>query len=113
MIQKVMEKKKREYELSDWKARFRNEKTRLITQLAYKGAASEGYMTVEDISEVIERLCSKHFYKSMTTYKNHKIWQDVYRYQDGDKALYVKLQLSVDGAKAVLIQMKKDEGGDE
>jgi hypothetical protein len=30
-----------------------------------------------------------------------------------DKALYIKLQLSVDGKKAILIQMKRDEGRDE
>ena len=72
-----------------------------------------GYMDDDDIQGVIGRLCSEHFVKSMTAYQDHKIWQDVYRYQDDDKALYIKLQLSVDGEQAVLIQMKKDEGSDE
>lgn len=113
MIQKVKEKRKPHYVLSVLKELFRNEKTRHITQVAHRGAVSEGYMSVEDIGDVIERLCSEHFYKSMTAYHNHKIWQDVYRYQDGDKALYIKLQLSIDGKKAILIQMKRDEGRDE
>ena len=73
-----------------------------------------GYMDEGDILPVIHRLGPEHFYKSMTSYHNHKIWQDVYRYRDDDhRALYIKLQLSVDGKKAVLIQMKKDEGSDE
>jgi motility quorum-sensing regulator/GCU-specific mRNA interferase toxin len=113
MIPKVKEKRKPHYVLSAFKVLFRSEKTRQITQLAHKGATSEGYMTVEDIGEVIERLCSEHFYKSMTTFKDHKIWQDVYRFHDDDKALYIKLQLSIDMKKAILIQMKRDEGSDE
>ena len=32
----------------------------------------------------------KHFYKSMTSYSNHKIWQDVYHVPYDDMILYVK-----------------------
>lgn len=114
MILKVKEKRKPHYVLSVLKELFRKgEKSRAITDTALKGAVSEGYMTVEDIGEIIERLCSEHFFKSMTAYHDHKIWQDVYRYQDGEKSLYIKLQLSIDGGKAILIQMKRDEGRDE
>ena len=114
MIQKVMEKRKPHYVLSVLKELFRKgEKTRAITNTALKGAASEGYMTVDDIGEISERLGSEHFYKSMTAYHDHKIWQDVYKFQDGDKGLYIKLQLPDDGRKAILIQMKRDEGRDE
>jgi len=113
MIPKVREKRKPHYVLSDFKVLFRNENTRVITQIAHKGAVSEGYMTIEDIVGVIDRLCSEHFFKSMTTYQSHKIWQDVYKFVDEEKKLYIKLQFSVDGDKAVLIQMKKDEGSDD
>ena len=113
MIPKVREKRKPHYVLSDFKVLFRNENTRVITQIAHKGAVSEGYMTIEDIEGVIDRLCSEHFFKSMTTYQSHKIWQDVYKFVDEEKKLYIKLQFSVDGDKAVLIQMKKDEGSDD
>ena len=113
MIPKVKEKRKPHYVLSALKELFRNEKTRHITQVARTGAVSEGYMTIDDIGEIIERLCSEHFYKSMTAYHDHKIWQDVYKFQDGDKGLYIKLQLSVDEGKTILIQMKRDEGRDE
>jgi motility quorum-sensing regulator/GCU-specific mRNA interferase toxin len=113
MILKVKEKQKPHYVLSKLKAFFECRTTRHITAITHKGAVSMGYMDDDDIQSVISRLCSEHFYKSMTAYKNHKVWQDVYKFQDGDKALYIKLQLSVDGGKAILIQMKRDEGRDE
>ena len=113
MIPKVREKRKPHYVLSTLKVLFRNEKTRHITDLAYKGAVTMGYMDDEDIQSIIKQICPEHFYKSMTMYTNHKIWQDVYKYQDGDNPLYIKLQLSADGKKAVLIQMKRDEGSNE
>lgn len=114
MIPKVRQKQKPHYVLSEFKILFRDENTRHITLEAQKGAASEGYMTIDDIEEVIERLCSEHFYKSMTSHYNYQIWQDVYKFTDDEKHLYIKLQFSAQmPKKAVLIQMKKDEGSDE
>jgi motility quorum-sensing regulator / GCU-specific mRNA interferase toxin len=113
MILKVKEKRKPHYVLSVLKEFFLSEKTRHITKLAHKGAVAMGYMDDDDMLTVISKLCSEHFYKSMTIYGNHKVWQDVYRYQDGEKSLYIKLQLSDDAEKAILIQMKRDEGRDE
>jgi len=114
MIPRFREKQKPHYKLSDFKTLFRCESTRFITATAHKGAVSAGYMTDEDILNVIDQLCSEHFYKSMTTHHNHKLWQDVYRYRNDDgTALYIKLQLSPDNEKAVLVQMKRDEGSDE
>lgn len=113
MIPKVREKRKPHYVLSDFKVLFRNEKTRGITQITRQGSVAEGYTTIEDIEGVIDRLCSEHFYKSMTSYANNKVWQDVYKFTDEEKKLYIKLQFSVDKQKAILIQMKKDEGSDD
>lgn len=113
MIPKVREKRKPHYVLSDFKVLFRNENARVITETAQEGAAAEGYMNNEDIEEVIDRLCSEHFYKSMTSYANHKLWQDVYKFRDEEKKLYIKIQFSLDGEKAILIQMKKDERSDD
>jgi motility quorum-sensing regulator/GCU-specific mRNA interferase toxin len=48
------------------------------------------------------------FQKSMTTYRNHTIWQDVYHVPlSGGRVAYVKLTLQ-DGA--VVIQFKNKEG---
>lgn len=34
---------------------------------------------------------SSEFYKSMTTYNNHTVWQDVYRHRFRTKMIYIKL----------------------
>ena len=108
-----MEKRKPHYDLKKLKKLFCGQGTRLITKTAQKGAASMGYMDIDDIQTVLKQIGPEHFYKSMTTYQNHKLWQDVYKYRDDDNGLYLKLQLSTDGKKAVLIQMKKDKGGNK
>jgi motility quorum-sensing regulator/GCU-specific mRNA interferase toxin len=108
-----MEKRKPHYDLKKLKKLFSNEAPRFITATAQKGAAALGYMDEDDIVEVINKLCSQHFYKSMTTHHNSQIWQDVYKIKDDEKDLYIKLQLSADKRKTVLIQFKQDEGGDE
>ncbi|WP_435549792.1 type II toxin-antitoxin system MqsR family toxin [Desulfobacterium sp. N47] len=85
-----MEKRKPHYDLNKFKELFCSVETRFITAAARKGAVTMGYMDEEGIIAVINRLCSEHFYKSMTTHVNHKIWQDVYRYQDDeDNDLYI------------------------
>ncbi|MDD4998188.1 MAG: type II toxin-antitoxin system MqsR family toxin [Syntrophales bacterium] len=106
-----MEKRKPHYELKKIKDLFCCTETRVITTTARKGAVLMGYMDDEDIQHAINQLCSEHFYKSMTAYHDHRVWQDVYIYpaEEEKESLYVKLQLSVDGKKAVLIQMKKNE----
>jgi motility quorum-sensing regulator/GCU-specific mRNA interferase toxin len=108
-----MEKRKPHYDLKKFKKLFSGPKSRVITRAAQKGAASIGYMDMDDIQTVLKKLGPEHFYKSMTTHLNHKLWQDVYKYRDDDNGLYIKLQLSLDGKEAVLVQMKKDEGDDE
>lgn len=41
---------------------------------------------------VIRALTVHHFYKSMTTNRDHRVWQDVYHTSSGDIPLYVKFQ---------------------
>ena len=65
-----------------------------ITVTAKKTAYELGF-TTEDIHEVVSTMETKHFYKSMTSYANHKIWQDVYHVPCGDLILYVKFTQNV------------------
>lgn len=60
-----------------------------ITKTAQKSAENLGFK-LSDIDEVISSMNQKHFYKSMTSYVNHKIWQDVYHVPYEDLILYVK-----------------------
>lgn len=45
-----------------------------------------------DTLAVIQGLSRKHFFKSMTTHQNHRIWQDVYHGEWSGKPLYIKFQ---------------------
>ena len=45
---------------------------------------------------VVASLTMKDFYKSMTTYADHRIWQHVYRPQTSAGGLYVKLTVTDD-----------------
>ncbi|CAN7699332.1 type II toxin-antitoxin system MqsR family toxin [Rhizobium sp. LjRoot254] len=40
-------------------------------------------------------MTSKMFQKSMTTYADHRVWQDVYFVPAGDVILYVKFQADI------------------
>jgi len=107
-----MEKFKPHYELRKIKALFCSEDTREVTQTSRVGAASLGYMDVEDMLSIIELLTGKHFFKSMPAQSKPGLWQDVYKVTDeSENRIYIKLQLSFDKKKAVLIQFKEDTGG--
>lgn len=47
-----------------------------------------------DVIAVIASLTSADFYKSMTIYADHKVWQDVYRPITAAGALYLKLTVT-------------------
>ena len=84
-----MEKFNPSYSLEEFKSSdFR------ITKTAQKNAEDLGF-EVKDIREVVSTMERKHFYKSMTAYANHKIWQDVYHVPCGNMILYVKFTQNV------------------
>ena len=61
-----------------------------MTASAVAGAEALGF----DRSDVVDRvlaLSSDDFFKSMTTYADHRIWQDVYRPTTPSGDVYLKL----------------------
>ena len=60
------------------------------TLSALTGGAALGLSFI-DIVEVILSLSPSDFYKSMTTYAGHRVWQDVYRPTTSAGAVYLKL----------------------
>ena len=72
---------------------FKNSDYR-ITKTAQRNAEDLGF-EMKDIREIISTMELKHFYKSMTSYANHKIWQDVYHVPCGNMVLYVKFTQNV------------------
>lgn len=65
-----------------------------ITITAKKTARDLGF-DIDGIDKVVATMERKHFYKSMTSYANHRIWQDVYHVPYGDLILYVKFTQNV------------------
>ena len=62
------------------------------TASAFADARELGIANLDGMCAVINALRLDHFYKSMTTHADHKIWQDVYHAQTAlGKAVYLKL----------------------
>lgn len=75
-----------------------------ITQSSRSGAAAAG-LAESDIISCVLALTSADFYKTMESDAAPGLWQDVYRPVYGQTALYVKLQIAVDG-DAIVISFK-------
>ena len=84
-----MEKNKPSCPLVKVKELIKSGKFRITLSAAVSGRAL-GF-TRKDIIEEILKLELSEFYKSMTAYKDHKIWQDVYRHNSKIGMLYVKI----------------------
>lgn len=84
-----MEKFNPSYSLSE----FKNSNF-AITRTAYLTALDLGFRE-RDIRRIVSTMELKHFYKSMTSYADHRIWQDVYHVPCGDLVLYVKFTKNV------------------
>ena len=84
-----MEKSTPHSRLQDVKALVTAGKVR-ATQSARTGAAVLG-MNFSEMLDVVKALATSDFYKSMTTYDDHKVWQDVYRPHTKAGDVYLKL----------------------
>jgi len=60
------------------------------TKSALQGAVALG-MQHSDMMATIMALTSADFYKSMSTYDDHRVWQDVYRPKTQFGNVYLKL----------------------
>ena len=82
----MTEKRKPHYRLADIQ---RNLGTLTIWKSAIDGALAMGLQRAE-INEVIASLTHRDFYKSMTTYHDHRVWMDVYHGQYEGTEIYIK-----------------------
>lgn len=62
------------------------------TTASLRGAQALG-MDYPDMLEVITALERRDFYKSMTSYVDHRVWQDVYRPLTAKGYMYLKLSV--------------------
>ena len=100
-----MEKRKPHYLLRDIKAAFADP-TKLNRSFVSRQGADDLEMDDQGVVNAIQALTAADFDKSMTSYADHQVWQDVYRPKVGDTELYVKFTL--DSMKALyLISFKE------
>lgn len=91
-----MEKKRPTYDLDAIKAALGSPRTLAITTTALRTAMAMGYDRA-GIVQAVTGLDRSMFYKSMTTYADHRVWQDVYHAPaEGEGlVLYIKFQADV------------------
>jgi hypothetical protein len=63
-----------------------------------------------DIANTIQAMRRTQFYKSMTSYGNHRIWQDVYHVPSEVGTLYVKF--TADAVTEFVLLSFKEKGDD-
>ncbi len=83
----MSEKKKPTYDLESFQENCAADLN--ATFVALRDAAALGF-DEEGIVAVIQTVRRAHFYKSMTSYNNAKIWQDVYHVPSSEGVLYIK-----------------------
>ena len=91
-----MDKRKPSYDLENIKREFRSVARLRMTGSARDAAFSLGYL-LQDVVDIIQSMTRKHFYKSMTSVSDVRLWQDVYHVPHCELMLYIKFTLGVDG----------------
>jgi len=102
-------KRKPTYDLEAFKAAFNRVKKLAITVTARRSAAALGFSSA-DIVATIQTMQGEHFYKSMTAYADHRLWQDVYHVPSEADVLYVKF--TADAVTEFLLLSFKEKDND-
>ena len=109
----MTEKFKPTYDLVAFKAASSAEKGLHVTGIALRNAASLGFGRAEIVA-TIQTMQRSHFYTSVTSYGDHRIWQDVYHVPSDAGDLYVKFTADADAvavAEFVLLSFKENDNG--
>jgi motility quorum-sensing regulator/GCU-specific mRNA interferase toxin len=88
-----MEKRKPHYELALIQADVVRRGAAAFTKMALDGGREMG-LTSGEMLAVISSLSRRDFFKSMTAYADHRVWQDVYHAATPNrKVAYIKITL--------------------
>lgn len=103
----MTEKRKPTYDLAAFKTAFDSVERLNVTGTAVRAAAALGFDR-DDIVATIQTMHRAQFYKSMTSYEDHRIWQDVYHVPSPVGVLYVKF--TADAVTEFLLLSFKEKG---
>ena len=104
----MTEKRKPTYDLTAFKAAFDAVDKLHVTGTAVRSAAAIGFGRAEIVA-TIQTMERMHFYKSMTSYEDHRVWQDVYHVPSEAGTLYVKFTADVVTEFLLLSFKEKDD----
>ena len=104
----MTEKRKPTYDLIAFKTAFDDVDKVHVTGTAVRTAAALGFGRAEIVA-TIQTMLRTHFYKSMTSYGDHRVWQDVYHVPSEVGTLYVKFTADVVTEFLLLSFKEKDD----
>jgi motility quorum-sensing regulator / GCU-specific mRNA interferase toxin len=104
----AMEKRKPTYDLKAFKAVFDDVDKLNVTGTAVRSAAAIGYGRA-DIVATIQSMQRTHFFKSMTSFADHREWPDVYHVPSEVGVLYVKFTADAETEFLLLSFKEKDD----
>ena len=102
-----MEKKTPHYNLQCIQGDVRRLGAVAFTKSALDGGRTLG-LTLAQMLRVIAALERRTLYKSMSTYSDTKVWQDVYHAQAYGFAIYIKVTYRPSGGPPVIAFKEKD-----
>ena len=105
----MTEKRQPTYDLDAIKSTFSAAKSLNATGVAIRSAAALGLGSAEIVG-VIQKIERRDFQKSMTSYADHRVWQDVYYVPSDVGELYVKFTADVVNKFLLLSFKEKDNG---
>jgi motility quorum-sensing regulator/GCU-specific mRNA interferase toxin len=100
-----VEKRTPHYALDSIKATFTTAASLRMTKTAQDAALALGLL-LADVAIVIQSLTRERFYKSMTTFADHRIWQDVYHVPFEGFVLDVKFTTDAQGYLVISFKEK-------
>ncbi|NUT76547.1 type II toxin-antitoxin system MqsR family toxin [Pseudomonas sp. C1C7] len=96
-----MEKKTPHYNLALIKADVRRLGAKAFTRTARENARDLGF-SITEMQEAVFELERDMLYKSMTTYDDHRVWQDVYHTHSCGLEIYIKVTCCTNGEPPVI-----------
>ncbi|MFJ7798655.1 type II toxin-antitoxin system MqsR family toxin [Pseudomonas sp. NPDC096950] len=102
-----MEKNTPHYDLTVVKSEVLRLRASAFTSAAKTSGRYLG-LSVTEMREVIFKLQGNMLYKSMTTYANHRVWQDVYHINSHDLEIYIKVTYRPGGGPPVISFKEKN-----
>jgi motility quorum-sensing regulator/GCU-specific mRNA interferase toxin len=104
----MTDKRRPTYDLEAFKIAFNSGEKLALTGTALRGAAALGFGRAEIVA-TIQTMQREHFYKSMTSLANHRLWQDVYHVPSPAGMLYIKFTADVITDFVLLSFKEKDD----